>query len=85
MRANKQAAGFQDVQRVEEPPVEIAEAQTDPADQKGQFENRMPSSDQVEHDGDGKEFPWEVLGKPDHIERSQESQEFLVVAGLRES
>ena len=34
---DKQAAGFQDIQRVEEPPVEIAETQAEPADQKSEL------------------------------------------------
>src|SRR3970040_1095864 len=80
---DKQAAGFHKVQRVEEPPVEIAETETQPADQKGELEDRMPPGDQVQHDGDGEEFPREVIREPDHVERSQESQELVVVAGLR--
>lgn len=81
---DKQAAGFQEVQRMEEPPVEIVETEAEPAEQKDELENWMPPGDDVEYDGDGKEFPGEVRREPDHVERSQESQELVVVAGLRQ-
>ena len=82
--ADKRAAGFHEVQCVEESPVEVAETEAQTTSQKGEFENRMPRGDQIEQDGDGKEFPGKVSREPDHVERPQKTQELVVVADLRE-